>query len=218
VPYGKTGLPSGRCALPFGTEDKDGKIRSSAKATEIARVGQSLNRVTKTNSQSRREMMKRLAVLFAVLFLVNVSWAEGPWDNFFHPRPPIHKLGLVSGETSALWEFKPTIEIAGTEIRKAFDGPGLESTFLNAVGPGLTYQHSNQDAMGVNYSDYSVSLAFLLTGNTSLSPSIQPAVAIIGGLENNLVGIGAGYELTKLYPAANRWFILMSFGVNLTLN
>ena len=72
--------------------------------------------------------------------------------------------------------------------------------------------------MGVNYSDYSVSLVFLLTGNTSLSPSIQPAVAIIGGLENNLVGIGAGYELTKLYPAANRWFILMSFGVNLTLN
>jgi hypothetical protein len=123
------------------------------------------------------------------------------------------------GLGGVIWEFKPTVQVSATSIRAGATGADpMLVTFLSAAGPALTLQKTVQDANGVNYAQYSGSLAFLVTGRTDEGPTFQPAVALTVGFLNNIVQLGAGYELTAVNPSRQRIFGLLSIGVNLTNN
>ena len=164
--------------------------------------------------------MKRL---FAVLLLVLMvsSLKAQTWENFWHPRPMPVKSSLggpivVIG--GSILEFKPTAEVQVTEIGFGLNGGKTQATFLDAFGPALTMQHSSQDANGVNYSDWAISLAFLASGNTTQAPVFVPEISLTVGILNNLIQAGPAYALTQPDPNVSRIRVHFALGINITQN
>lgn len=112
---------------------------------------------------------------------------------------------------------KPSLSISGSFIHKGLTNP-VDVGFLNGAGPALVFQHATLAADGSNYADYSVCLALLITGSTDQSPALEPSVALTVGFLNNLLQLGPVYTLTGPLPTANRFGLVIIFGVNLTQN
>ena len=142
------------------------------------------------------------------------------FDNFWHPRPAA-QTGMfarraVAAPTS-IWEFKPTLALVAASFRPV-SGQPLQAGMLAGAGPALTFQNSTQDANGSNYANYSASFAFLMTGNSQSDPTFQPALALLIGGFNNIVSVGAEYDLVQRVNGASRFALLLNLGVNLTNN
>lgn len=165
--------------------------------------------------------MKRsiVAVLF-LLLVVSVAAPAQTWENFWHPRPHAeanHAFRMVSA-TPYLWEFKPSFSVSASSFRPGENGTATLASFLSAAGPALTLQRTSTALDGSNYADFSVSLVLLVTGNSVDAPTLRPAVGLVGGVLNNLVNLGVGYDLAKRTDGYKQFFFLVSIGVNLTNN
>jgi hypothetical protein len=165
--------------------------------------------------------MKRF-IAVALLALICVGAQAQTWSNFWQPRPPIVKSeAAVFGATSSatLWEFKPSLVFVATSFRPAtVSGGSWETGILAGAGPALTLSNSTQDVNGVNTSLYSVSAAFLVTGDSKQDPTFQPAVALLVGVFNNIVSIGGSYDLAQRVSGVSRFALLINLGIMPTLN
>jgi len=159
--------------------------------------------------------MKRFILLLSLTLIFAVSSQGQGFSHFWSPRPALPAAYRLGG--SGLFEMKPSLMISGSMFRKSELG-GIQTSFLNAAGFGLSYIHSNQDISGVNSSDYAFTLGFLLTGNSDLAPTFQPSVVLTAGLFNNMIQFGPGYEISTARPVSQRFFVVISFGILPTLN
>jgi hypothetical protein len=167
--------------------------------------------------------MKRLLAVLLLVLMVSSLKAQ-TFDNFWHPRqnqlkllaaPPVGVPIVIGG---SILEFKPTAEVQVSEIAFGSNGAPTRATFLDAFGPALTMQHSSQDANGVNYADWAVSLAILASGNTTQAPIFVPEVSLTVGILNNLVQVGPAYTLTQPDLNYSRFRIHFALGINITNN
>jgi hypothetical protein len=116
-------------------------------------------------------------------------------------------------------EFKPTFHVVATKISKSADpSKTFDVGTLDAAGPALTVQSSHQNPDGQNYADYSASIVLLLSGNSGQSPEFVPAVALTAGFFNNIVELGGGYQISSQIAQPQKWFFLVSIGINLFNN
>lgn len=179
-----------------------------------------------TNSQGQFANVKALGpvakavVIILLLGVCSQAQAQG-FDNFWHPRPAAAKAAFqpefVAGAPASIWEFKPTLALVATSFRPVSGGP-MQTGLLAGAGPALTFQNSTQDANGVNYANYSASLAFLMTGNTQTDPTFEPALALLVGTFNNLIAVGVEYDLVQRTSGVSRFALLLNLGINLTNN
>jgi hypothetical protein len=171
--------------------------------------------------------MKKYLAIFCLVF-VSLSFSadtfNSPFQYFFKPRPIVltppvstNKMMLVNpkGYLDSLlhngnWEFKPISSIAALKISK-----GSQSLFSPAFGIGVTAERSVvKDSL--NYSTYSISvLAFISDSSVAKTPvNFSPAATI--GFLNNHLQVGAGYDFKA--PTGSRFFGLIGYGLNITLN
>jgi hypothetical protein len=171
--------------------------------------------------------MKKL-ILITFLALFAYSAQAQTWEYFWHPRNNVEATKLMY-QKAALpleqvnspfeWMFKPTFQVSATAIRPVITAgaTGGIST-LSAAGPALTLQHTGVAADGSNYADYSFNTVFLMTSDNNSTPFFKPLVAITVGMYNNVVNVGAGYDIFARDDGLSRFAILISIGVNLTNN
>ena len=165
--------------------------------------------------------MKKLLFVLSLVLCFTTAQAEGPWDYFFKPRPPLNlnrpQLFTLTGSQS-VWMFKPSVAVSLTEIRAGANGGATQTNFLNAVGMMLTFQKTTYDEAGLNYADYSLNAGLLASGTTNDAPVFTPRAAILFGALNNLVMFGPSYDLMGHSDKSSRWALLISLGINLTNN
>jgi hypothetical protein len=166
-----------------------------------------------------KKAAQTVAIVCIFLGLSQSAQAQA-WDYFFHPRPPLTASALLKASpiSQSVWMFKPTVNLSLTEIRAGANGGSTQSNFLNAVGMGLTFQRTTYDETGLNYADYSGTVAFLGSGTTNDAPVFTPRVAILFGILNNFINFGPSYDLIQHTDQTSRWAFLLSIGVNLTNN
>jgi hypothetical protein len=173
--------------------------------------------------------MKRIILLFVALFAFAVSAQAQTFEYFFKPRPsPVHdtisgfqakdgaiQLALPAGVD---YEFKPTFSLAVTQVRPGINGGETDATFLNAMGPALTFQKTSFDDNGNNYADWSANVALLLSGTTDESPVFTPQVAVLGAVLNNILSFGVSYDINSRTDGRSRFGFLVGVQLNLTNN
>jgi hypothetical protein len=173
--------------------------------------------------------MKRLLVVL-LLSVAFIGTASAQFEYLLSPRPlpPVtfpHATGIDRVQQAALdqvpngWFFQATAEVAVTEVRVGINGNTTIATFLDAFGPALSYEHLTVKN-GLNYADYSVSLAALLHGQTNQVPVFTPEVALTFGVANNLIQLGPGWDLVQRADKDiySRWTIHVFVGVSPFLN
>ncbi len=155
-------------------------------------------------------------IILIILILAGRVLAQN--DNshfkyFFKPRP---LNGLVSNTKN--WDFKPLVQIPAIKVIESSRSNSLvDASFLVSAGGGLTLQRSYEKD-NKNYVDLSWSpVIFLLSGETAKEKPLDLSVCTTVGFFNNLLQFGAGVDL-GFVENRSRFFVVLSFGINLTNN
>lgn len=162
----------------------------------------------------------KTVIISALVLFASLTCDAQTFEYFFKARPKMPVFGSntmslvpgAPGESRSWWEFKPTFQVSAWKISKSeVPGKTLESTWLDAAGPGLTFQHATQNLNGENYADYAVSVVVLMSGSSVKAPNI--ALAVPFGLFNNLIQVGPGYDFS-----GSKVFGIINVGVNISNN
>jgi hypothetical protein len=163
--------------------------------------------------------MRKLLILVTLLFAVQqvraVEIFNQPFVYFLKARAIPNNAQCLD---TAYWWLKPTVSVPVLQLRRSNSAnTKLDVSTMASAGGGLTYQRTVvQD--GKNYSTISLSIIELLAANpgaTGINPDF--AAGILCGMFNNLLQGGIGYDFGNV-PSGHRWFLMLSFGVNLTNN
>jgi hypothetical protein len=151
--------------------------------------------------------------MFAAPRVEAVENLNKPLHYFLTPR--MVPAGYTQTDT-AYWIFKPTVTVPVLQLRQSSDASRkLDVSTMASAGGGLTYE---RDVMinGKNYSTMSVSVVELLATNP---PGLNAdfACALVFGMFNNVLQVGAGYDFGSV-PSGHRVFFTTGFGVNLVQN
>ena len=171
--------------------------------------------------------MKRfLGTMFLVFALIGVSSAQGLFDNFWHPRPPIAKSHMTlfgaTATSSTIYEFKPAITVNAFSLSPGLNsGDAWVSGVVNGAGPGLSLVNTTQNDDGngnvTNYVNYSLTASVIFGGTFKNAPVIGTSGELMVGFLNNLLSVGAKYDF---YTPLDRkpWAILIGVQFMPTLN
>ena len=160
-------------------------------------------------------MKKKSLIVFLLFVFSNISYSQ-TFENFFQPR----KINpLISSPAPDIWEFKPIVQVPALKVTESNrENATLDATMLVSAGGGITLQHTVQKD-GKNYAEYGFSFVVLLSGDTKKEGSVLDlSLAFTGGAFNNLLQLGAGLDLGEVEVDQPRWFLVGSFGINLTNN
>ena len=125
---------------------------------------------------------------------------------------------VLVDENRLVWEFKPLVQIPAIRLTESVrENAKVDATFLASAGGGITFQRSALQDDGRWGSTFGVSAVVLIAGDTSQDVVLDFSVGLTLGFFNNLIQVGAGYDLGQVNDRS-RLFGLLSAGINLTSN
>lgn len=131
-------------------------------------------------------------------------------DHFLIPR-------TSTAVDTAFWELKPTVQVPALKLRESTrPNAKLDVTAFSSAGAGITFQRTIRKAEK-NYATISASLIAMFSATTSPSSLANFGIGITGGLFNNLLQAGIGWDAGEV-PDGKRFFGMLSLGINLTNN
>jgi hypothetical protein len=157
--------------------------------------------------------MKTLIFIITLLLTLPVI----AQSKFSKPIPKPTAVALVGGAPIKKSEWRPIISIPALKISKSVrDNSIVDTQLLTSTGGGVSWQMLEYDPITEKWkSNFSFSPAtILITGDTSGTSSLDISYATTIGFFNNLIMIGAGYDLGNV-EGRNRLFGLISIGINL---
>jgi len=167
--------------------------------------------------------MKNIVIVAALAVLLSGVAQAQTWSYFFHPRPPLvahasarlapdgtpilDRSGVPLDVVTAVqspytWAFVPNLQVVATAFRFSNDpSKSIVTSALNAFGIGVSLAHMGQTADGVNFTDWSASVAVLPTMDHQIDPNFQPMIALEVGVQPGVTGlvldVGVGYDINK---------------------
>jgi len=163
--------------------------------------------------------MKKIATITVLIIMSLTINAQNTFNAkyFFKPRP------IIENESGSFqFDLKPTIHIPALRFDLSSDPNTIfETSFVTSVGGGLTLQPVKQNSKNNrNKSTWSITpLIILLNGEVrEESTNLEASYCFTLNFLNNIFQLGAGWDLGKIEEGEKRFFIVGSFGINLTNN
>jgi|SoiMethySBSTD1v2_1073268.scaffolds.fasta_scaffold492002_2 hypothetical protein len=135
-------------------------------------------------------------------------------SQFFKPIPKPGGVGVLAVTKKNEW--RPNVTIPALKIvESSRENAKADALLLVSTGGGISWQKLTFDAASNKWrSTFSFSPAtILLSGNLAADNPIDLSYAMTVGFFNNLLMVGAGYDLGKV-EGRSRFFGLLSIGVN----
>lgn len=160
--------------------------------------------------------MKQIFFVFVFSCAVNACFGQG-LKSFFAPIPkPDEKILPSEGGTDKPWKWRPVVSLPALKLTESTRlNAQVDALLLTSTGGGISIQKSYYDDGDKRWkSTFSWSPAtILLSGNLSADNPINISYVTTVGFFNNLLMIGAGYDLGEV-SGRSRFFGVLSIGVN----
>jgi hypothetical protein len=132
------------------------------------------------------------------------------------PEPREERLAAARPASFTCAQWRPVVTIPALRLTQSTRANAVVDAFLlTSVGGGLSWQRLRWDPARKRYeSTFSVSPAtVLLAGRIAGDNTLDVSYATTVGFFNNLLMLGAGYDLGTV-KGRSRWFGLLSVGIN----
>ncbi len=160
--------------------------------------------------------MKQILFAFAFSCVVSACFGQG-LKSFFAPIPkPDEKILPTEGGTKTAWKWRPIVSLPALKLTESSRSDAkVDALLLTSTGGGISLQKTFYDKVDKRWkSTFSWSPAtILLSGNLSADNPINISYATTVGFFNNLLMIGAGYDLGEV-TGRSRFFGVLSIGIN----
>lgn len=136
--------------------------------------------------------MKKLILIFALIFVAINVGAQNPFDGFLKPKSgtvPTRNMLRADGGSSA-WFVRPAATLTAVQFTWDAELKSFSASTFSSAGIGIGYQHY-VEKNGVIVNNYGVNALLMLDGS-------QDAGYAVAGTLNALqfVNFGAGYNFT----------------------
>lgn len=160
--------------------------------------------------------MKQLFFTFIFSCTVSACFGQGI-KSFFSPIPKPGEIVLPSeGGIDKPWKWRPIVSLPALKLTESTRADAqIDALLLTSTGGGVSLQKTYYDEVDKRWkSTFSWSpVTILLSGNLSSENPINISYATTIGFFNNLLMIGAGYDLGEV-TGRSRYFGVLSIGIN----